>query len=178
MERYRRHLLAIMLFIIFPGCCLADSTIETAGDFLYILMPVTAYGSTFYCKDKEGRLQFYKSFTAAWLTTRGLKYMITKPRPDNSDNDSFPSGHASTTFQTAAFIRKRYGWKYGLPAYAGASFVAYSRVYADKHYIEDVLAGAAIGIITAEIFTAPRENLSIAPIMEKHTYGLTVRKRF
>jgi membrane-associated phospholipid phosphatase len=156
----------------------ADSNIEAAGDVLYILMPVTAYGSTFYLKDKEGRIQFYKSFAASWLTTRGLKYIIEKPRPDNSDNNSFPSGHASTTFQAAAFIRKRYGWKYGIPAYAGATFVAYSRVYADKHYVEDVLAGAAIGIVASEIFTTPWNNLSISPMMQKDTHGFIVRKRF
>ena len=56
------------------------------------------------------------------------------------------------------------------PAYAGAAFVAYSRVYADKHYVEDVLAGAAIGIIASEIFTTPRDNVSISPIMQKDTY--------
>jgi len=178
MKRYRNYLVAMLIVMLFPVNCFADSDIETAGDILYILMPVTAYGSTFYLKDKEGRIQFYKSFAASWLTTRGLKYIIEKPRPDNSDNNSFPSGHASTTFQSAAFIRKRYGWKYGIPAYAGATFVAYSRVYADKHYAEDVLAGAAIGIIASEIFTTPRNNLSISPMMQKDTYGLIVRKRF
>jgi membrane-associated phospholipid phosphatase len=178
MGRYRKHLYVIMILVFFPGSCRADSTIEAAGDVLYILMPVSTYGSTFYCKDKEGRKQFYKSFAASWLTTRGLKYMITKPRPDNSDNNSFPSGHASTTFQAAAYIRKRFGWKYGLPAYAGASFVAYSRVYAEKHYVEDVLAGAAIGIVAAEVFTTPRNKLAVAPIMQKDIYGLIIRKRF
>jgi membrane-associated phospholipid phosphatase len=178
MKRYRNHFVALLIVIFVPVNCFADSNIEVAGDVLYILMPVTAYGSTFYLKDKEGRIQFYKSFAVSWLTLQGLKCIISKSRPDNSDNNSFPSGHTSTTFQAAAFIRKRYGWKYGLPAYAGATFVAYSRVYADKHYVEDVLAGAAIGIVASEIFTTPRNNLSISPIMQKDTYGLIVRKRF
>jgi membrane-associated phospholipid phosphatase len=178
MKQYRNHLVALLFVMLVPMNCLADSNIETAGDVLYILMPVTAYGSTWYLKDKEGRVEFYKSFAASWLTTRGLKYIIEKPRLDNSDNNSFPSGHASTTFQSAAFIRKRYGWKYGLPAYAGATFAAYSRVHADKHYVEDVMAGAAIGIIASEIFTTPRKNVSISPMMQKDTYGFIVRKRF
>ena len=177
-KRYYNHLVVILFVMLVPVNCFADSNIEAAGDVLFVFMPVTAYGSTFYAKDKEGRREFYKSFVASGLTTIGLKSIVTKPRPDNSDNNSFPSGHASTTFQAAAFIRKCYGWKYGIPAYAGAAFVAYSRVYADKHYVEDVLAGAAIGIIASEIFTTPRNNLSIAPMVEKHTYGLTVRQRF
>ena len=178
MKRYRNHLVALLFVMFVPVNGFADDGIETAGDVLYILMPVTAYGSTFYLKDKKGRIQFYKSFAASWLTTRGLKYIIEKPRPDNSDNNSFPSGHASTTFQSAAFIRKRYGWKYGLPAYAGATFVAYSRVHADKHYVEDVVAGAAIGIIASEIFTTPRNNVALSPMIRKDTYGVVMHKRF
>jgi membrane-associated phospholipid phosphatase len=178
MKQYRNHLVALLFVMLIPVNCPADSNIEAAGDVLYILMPVTAYGSTWYLKDKEGRIQFYKSFVASWLTTRGLKYLIEKPRPDNSDNNSFPSGHASTAFHSASFIRKRYGWKYGLPAYAGATFVAYSRVYADKHYVEDVLAGAVIGIVASEIFATPRNKVSVFPMTGKDTYGLIFSKRF
>lgn len=178
MKRFCNHFIALLIVMLLPANSLAGSSIEDAGDVLYILLPVTAYGSTFYVKDKEGRIQFYKSFAASWLTTRGLKYLIEKRRPDNSDNNSFPSGHASTTFVSAAFIRKRYGWKYGFPAYAAATFTAYSRVYADKHYVEDVLAGAAIGIVAAEIFTKPRNDVSVSPMPGKDTYGFIVHKRF
>jgi membrane-associated phospholipid phosphatase len=52
-------------------------------------------------------------------------------------------------------MRKRYGWEYGAPAYATASFVAYSRVESRKHYPHDMLAGAGIGILSSYIFTKP-----------------------
>lgn len=39
-------------------------------------------------------------------------------------------------------MRKRYGWKYGIPAYVAATFVAVSRVESKEHYVQDVLAGA------------------------------------
>jgi membrane-associated phospholipid phosphatase len=52
-------------------------------------------------------------------------------------------------------MRKRYGWEYGVPAYAAASFVAYSRVEAKQHFPHDVIAGAAIGIASSYIFTRP-----------------------
>ena len=48
-------------------------------------------------------------------------------------------------FSGATFLQKRYGWSYGLPAYALATFVGYSRVAADRHHWWDCAAGAAIG---------------------------------
>jgi len=70
---------------------------------------------------------------------------VDKKRPTGS-NQSFPSGHTSAVFQGAAFIHKRYGLKQAAAAYIGATFVGYSRVESDKHFTEDVIAGAALGI--------------------------------
>ena len=50
-------------------------------------------------------------------------------------------------------MRKRYGLEYGIPAYALASFVAYSRVESGEHHPHDVIAGASIGIVSSWIFT-------------------------
>ena len=50
-------------------------------------------------------------------------------------------------------MRERYGWGYGVPAYALASFVGYSRVESRQHYAPDVIAGAAIGILSSCLFT-------------------------
>lgn len=62
---------------------------------------------------------------------------------------SSTSGHTSKAFTVAGFIHKSYGWKYSIPACIGAVFVGYSRVKADKHFVEDVVAGAAIGILSS-----------------------------
>ena len=103
---------------------------------------------------------------------------IDKERPNNGNNDSFPSGHTSTAFQGAAFIQKRYGWKYGAPAYVAASFVGYSRVEADKHHLEDVIAGAAIGILSSYYFTTPYKGVVIAPIANNGVLGLKAKVSF
>jgi hypothetical protein len=87
----------------------------------------------------------------AGVTTGILKYTVNETRP-NGGAHSFPSGHASAAFTGAEFIRKEYGWGWGAPAYVAASFVAWSRVEADKHYTHDVLAGAAIGILANHDF--------------------------
>ena len=68
---------------------------------------------------------------------------VEEDRP-NGEEGSFPSAHTAITFAGAEFIRKEYGWAWGAPAYAAASFVGWSRVETDDHWWHDVAAGAAI----------------------------------
>ena len=58
-----------------------------------------------------------------------------------------PSGHTSATFASAAVLHRHYGWKIGLPAYAAASFVGWTRVRDRVHWLSDVAFGAAIGTV-------------------------------
>ena len=132
--------------------------IETSGDIVLVGLPALALGSSLIIEDYQGTGQFAKGFVLNQLVTIGLKLSIRKPRPNMENNNAFPSGHTSTTFQSAAFIQKRYGWKYGIPAYALASFTGYSRIETDKHDIFDVLAGAIIGIGSSYLFTGPYEK--------------------
>ncbi|MCD4677175.1 MAG: phosphatase PAP2 family protein [Desulfobacula sp.] len=164
-----------LLFTLNSSFAAADE-IETAGDILQIAIPAVAYGTTFFLKDKTGRTQFYKHFLTTVVTTHALKFAIDKKRPEGGGSDSFPSGHTSAAFQGATFIHKRYGWKYSIPAYAGAAFVGYSRIYSDNHYIEDVLAGAALGIISGYIFVTPMNDITVSPIAGNGTYGLMISK--
>jgi len=153
-----------------------EGNIERAGDILQLLIPATAYGATYFLDDKDGRRQFYKSFFTSLGVTFALKLSINKERPNHSDNNSFPSGHTSAAFHGAAFIQKRYGWKYAIPAYIGATFVGYSRVYAQKHYVEDVVAGAVIGILSSYYFTTPYKTVTVTPVAGNGFYGLTINK--
>jgi len=153
----------------------ASDSIEKSGDAVQVLIPVIAYGTTFYLDDTEGRTQFYKSFFINLTVTHGLKYTIDKQRPNGSDR-SFPSGHTSAAFQGAASIHKRYGLKYSVPAYIGASFVGYSRIESEHHYIEDVLAGAAIGIVSSFYFTEPYKGVVITSFADKGNYGIRIRR--
>ena len=85
-----------------------------------------------------------------------VKRITNETRPDGSDNLSFPSGHTATAFGSAELIRQEYGdaspW-YGVGAYAVASLTGYLRMYNNKHWLGDVLAGAGVGIISAKIAT-------------------------
>lgn len=153
-----------------------ENDTEKAGDVLLVLIPATAYGTAFFLDDKSGKTQFYKSFLTNLGVTLALKFSINRERPDRSNNHSFPSLHTSATFQGAAFIQRRYGWKYAIPAYAGATFTGYSRVYADKHYIEDVLAGAVIGVLSSYYFTTPYKSVTVTPVAGNGFYGLTINR--
>jgi membrane-associated phospholipid phosphatase len=84
----------------------------------------------------------------AQVLTLGLQYSIRRERPDHGSGFSFPSGHTSVSFATATVLQQ-FGWKAGLPAYALASYVAAQRVEANRHYLSDVVFGAAVGIVSA-----------------------------
>lgn len=154
------------------------SNIEKTGDVLQLLIPLTGVGMALVRDNDEGKFQFLKSLITNTVVTQGLKWSVKKERPNGRCCNSFPSWHTSVAFQGAAFIQKRYGWGYGTPAYIGASFVGYSRVYADKHYVEDVLAGAAIGILSSYYFTTPIKAVMVSPIASNGIYGLIISKEW
>jgi len=84
----------------------------------------------------------------AGIVTQGLKVTVNRERPDGG-SFSFPSGHTSAAFATATVLQHRFGWRLGAAAYAGATYVALSRVSERQHYFSDVVAGTAIGIAAA-----------------------------
>lgn len=131
-----------------------NKAIESTGDVILFALPVTTLASTFFIGDTKGSWQFTKSLLLTEAFTYGLKYSVNKQRPDMSNDNSFPSGHTSTTFQSASFIHIRYGFKYSIPAYALAGFTAFSRIDAQKHDGWDILAGAIIGIGSSYLFTS------------------------
>lgn len=175
----RTIVLAVIALLGLPEIALATGDIEVAGDVLQVLIPVLGIGTTVFYEDGHaGTVQFVESFAAAQLTTVVLKEAIHKKRPNGQCCSSFPSGHTSAAFMGASFIHRRYGWKYAWPAYLGATFVAYSRVEADKHFVEDVAAGAAIGIASSFLFTHPYHGVEISATADGGAYGLQFRKRF
>ena len=149
----------------------AGDSIESAGNVLEILLPATAAGLTIGFRDGQGAVQFGESAALMLGVTYGLKYAVDETRP-NGGSYSFPSAHASISFCSAEFMRKRYGWEYGVPAYVAATFVGYSRVESKEHYTHDVIAGAVIGIVSSYVFTTPFIGLQIQPDTDGRYCGL------
>lgn len=111
--------------------------------------------------------------------TDALKHTVREERPDGSDHKSFPSGHTSQSFAAAGTLHKRYGWEIGIPAHAVAAFVGVARVKARKHYVHDVLVGAAIGEGAAWLITQPKnEKVRWLPWGDAHSAGASVSYRF
>lgn len=104
------------------------------------------------------------------LVVEGLKRLTFRARPDGEhkrSNASFPSSHAANALAVAAVLGRR--WRRGAPLfYAGAATVAFSRMYLNRHYLSDVVVGAAIGLLCAwlaERWMARREAAR-APVAE------------
>ncbi|RIV68232.1 phosphatase PAP2 family protein [Flagellimonas aequoris] len=160
-----------------------ETSIEKIGDYAqfaptaFSLITVLAKG------DKEGFWQLGKSATANLTATWILKYAINKPRPEGRlDGHAFPSGHTSFAFQGASFLQRRYGWKYGIPAYAVAAYVAYSRIEGvnDRHDGWDILGGALTGIASTYLFTTPymKEHFDVSFQSGDGSYALGVVYKF
>ena len=93
------------------------------------------------------------SFAVNAGVTYALKRTIHERRPDGTDNRSFPSGHTSIAFCGATSLMHEYykvsPW-IGVAGYAVSTTVAVDRVRRNRHHWGDVVAGAAIGCLSAE----------------------------
>lgn len=129
--------------------------------------------------DWSGLAQAGGSVAAAGGATWVLKELVHERRPDGSDDRSFPSGHTSVSFASAATLEKRYGWRAGFPAFAVASFVGVARVEGRKHYWHDVVVGAALGTASGFLLTNERDRgVRLTPWADRKGGGLALAARF
>lgn len=148
---------------------------------------------------------FKKSLIYTYVLTEYVKSVVKRTRPDGEDNRSFFSGHTSTTFAAATYLWKElddfyenwdvtksdntlknvfevstfsvlYGW---------AGFVGYSRIRDNKHYLSDVIIGAAVGTLIShfvyEIYNEDdaglMNNFNLA-VSSNNTLGLSFNINF
>lgn len=88
------------------------------------------------------------------ISVSTIKHTSNVERPDGSTFNSFPSGHTATAFVGAEVLRREY-WHVspwiGVAGYAVAAGTGFFRMYNNRHWFTDVLAGAGIGILSVEI---------------------------
>jgi hypothetical protein len=77
--------------------------------------------------------------------TYGIKYAVRRDRP-TGECCSFPSGHASVTFASAAVLERHFGYRASWPMFAIAGYVGASRLADNRHFLSDVLFGSALGM--------------------------------
>jgi membrane-associated phospholipid phosphatase len=108
-----------------------------------------------------------------------LKHIVQRERPDQSNNVSFPSGHAAGGFAVAGVLAHHYGWKAAIPAYAGAAYIATARVHDNKHYLSDVIFGAAMGFAANRtvVLGKGRYGMTVSPMIGRQRAGVVVDLR-
>jgi hypothetical protein len=145
--------------------------IAFAARFLYTLAADELSDQDIDAGDYQHAFVFYKSVLYTHTLTELVKNITRRQRPDNSDDRSFFSGHTSLTFVTSAFLFREIdhaldegSWLRSSPAlrtalklsaaamlYGWAGYVGYSRILDNKHYLSDVLVGAAVGALIGNI---------------------------
>ena len=131
---------------------------EVLGE-LYTLLPTAA---TIYAvgriKDQPKvshlGMDLVEALAMSEALTLALKYTTRRERPDGSGKTSFPSGHAADTFAFATALERHLNWRFAVPAYIFASYVAISRLPANRHWLSDTVFGSTVGIIAGRTVTS------------------------
>jgi len=109
-------------------------------------------------KGKHGAVDqtalYLLSFGIMGVSTTGIKRLADRNRPDGSNNYSFPSGHTANAFMAAEFLNQEYRdvspW-IGYAGYTVATATGVLRLYNNKHWLSDVMAGAGLGIASTKV---------------------------
>jgi PAP2 superfamily len=97
--------------------------------------------------------------------TQGIKVTVRRDRP-TGECCAFPSGHASAAFATAAVLERHLGYRNAWPTLVIAGYVATSRLYDNRHFLSDVLFGAALGMASGWTVVGRhgRSNYALIPV--------------
>lgn len=126
-----------------------DQGLQNVGNGVAIALPLVAGGISLYKDDWNGAGQLALSTVATVGTAYLIQHFVKEEKPyckglPGCPNDAFPSTTSALAFAPAQYLWNRYGWEYGLPAYAAAGFVGASRVISKEHNWWDVAASGAI----------------------------------
>ena len=166
-------------------------------NFLMFVPALSVYAlNAFGVKGKNN----FKDRTMIYLMSNIISNVIVYPtktftkeiRP-NGKKYSFPSGHTSTAFASAEFMRMEYKDRsalYGVAGYLMAAATGYLRMYNNKHWFSDVVAGAGVGIASTQLsyWLYPKikkafsknkpSNTIVMPTYNNGTFGLSFNKQF
>jgi membrane-associated phospholipid phosphatase len=95
----------------------------------------------------------------------GIKVTAQRDRP-TGECCAFPSGHAASAFAAASVLERHFGYRGAWPTLVAASYVAASRLVDDRHFLSDVVFGAAVGVATGwtVVGSHGRSTMSLVPI--------------
>jgi membrane-associated phospholipid phosphatase len=151
-----------------------------SGDVLATAMPVATLGTELFRGDREGAWQYTLTFVASSAGTELLKRTIHVERPDGSNDESFPSGHAARAFSAAAYVRRRHGWDAAWPMYVAALYVGHTRVAAHRHRWGDVAGAALLSEAAARWLVDPSADAKVVvtPALDRRYVGVQIDARW
>ena len=135
---------------------LLPSRLSQVGDFWGILSPLAVWAIML--KSNMNKDYVSNAFAANIMSTYAIKSLSQRQRPDGSNNYSFPSGHTSNSFLAAELINQIEGMPLSIPFYLLSINTALSRINDKKHFLSDVVFGAAIGISIGKGFKILRKE--------------------
>lgn len=127
------------------------------GELGYINVQIPVLLGTYFWSihTQDEELHDFSSTIISAVTINGATTLIIKAaantdRPDGDFNGGkfgFPSYHASSSFTIASVLDEYYGHRVGVPAYALAGMIAWSRIDSRDHDLSDVVFGSAMGFV-------------------------------
>lgn len=173
-------LLAVVSMSIDPASAGEGDGHRRAGDVLRIAMPAGVVAYELWRGDDQGLWQFGKSLALTLGTAEVLRRATNVERPDHSNNDSFPSGHAANAFAAATYVHRRHGIDQAWPWYVAATYVGWTRVHADRHRWVDVAGSAALAAASTWWLVEPADDkrLSVVPIIAPGLIAVELNMRW
>jgi len=106
------------------------------------------WGTGYLARDtslKRTGSEMFRSLAYTTAAVTALKVAFHRTRPDGGPY-SFPSGHTAAAFAVAPVLQRQFGPAAGIPAFVLAGVTGMGRMEDRKHYLSDVIFGAAIGL--------------------------------
>lgn len=131
-----------------------------ADDYLRHVPVAAAYGLHLAgVRPERGVVPFTLCYGLAHALSTGAVNYLKKgtevQRPDDkTDFSSFPSAHTAEAFMTATLLHEQFGKRspwISVGGYAVASATGAMRIIRNRHWVTDVVAGASVGFLSAEL---------------------------
>ncbi|WP_231425948.1 MULTISPECIES: phosphatase PAP2 family protein [Pedobacter] len=138
----------------------------------------------------DASMLYFTSAAIMGISTHFVKQGVHRLRPDGSGYNSFPSGHTASAFAAAEFLYQEFKYKSPWIGYAGyfvATATGTLRMYNNKHWFSDVVAGAGFGIASTKLGylvypqikklingRGEKQNLTVMPTFEQHQLGYRI----
>lgn len=126
---------------------------------------------------KMAIVRFAKAEAFMFVMAHSIKNLTSVERPSGSNDHSFPSGHTSQAFLSATYLHRELsdprfdglkGRKWIIASgYVAAATVGTFRILNNAHWLTDVLAGAAVGMLTGNLAydiwpTKPNRSMDVS----------------